>query len=304
MVRSRAAARGNGPDQKRIASPDRDSPDIQLGFIRHGSGVLRSNSHASSNVARPRIALASRPERDATTCCRGVSFNARVRPRARRDPTTPCYTRNVPTDTELLDAWRRGDNRAGEVLFDRYFESIRRFFCNKASDSVEDLVQQTFMACLESRDRFRGQSSFRTYLFAIAHNVLYKHFRRKRRKDSKIDFGVTSVHDVADSPTQILAERDEERVLLSALRRIPIDLQTVLELYFWEKLTAAEIGEITGAPEGTVRTRIRRAKQLVEIEIGKFNESPQLLQSTITDLERWASELRQGLTRRPPATPS
>lgn len=203
----------------------------------------------------------------------------------------------MTSDNELLDAWRAGDSRAGEALFDRYFESIRRFYCNKASDSIEDLVQQTFMACLESRDRFRGQSSFRTYLFAIAHNVLYKHFRRKRRKESKVDFGVSSVHDMGDSPTKNLADREEEQLLLSALRRIPLDLQTVLELYYWEKLTAAEIGEIIDAPEGTVRTRIRRAKQLVEAQIAELAQSPEMLQSTVTNLDRWASDLRAHVGR-------
>ncbi len=203
----------------------------------------------------------------------------------------------VVSDNDLLAAWRGGDPRAGETLFDRHFESIRRFYCNKASESIEDLVQQTFVACLESRDRFRGQSSFRTYLFAIAHNILYKHFRKKKRTGSRIDFGVTSVHDLGLSPTRQLADREEEQLLLSALRRIPMELQAVLELYYWEKLTAAEIGEIVDVPEGTVRTRIRRAKQLVEQQLEQVAASPQQFNSTITNLEKWAEALRGNLGR-------
>jgi len=62
------------------------------------------------------------------------------------------------TDSELFDAWLRGDARAAAELFERHFDAIARFFRNKVIEGHEDLVQQTFAACLESRDRFRGWS--------------------------------------------------------------------------------------------------------------------------------------------------
>ena len=54
---------------------------------------------------------------------------------------------------------------------------------------LEDLVQQTFMACVEGRERFRNDSTFRTYLFGVAHNVLRSHLRKRRREGERFDFG-------------------------------------------------------------------------------------------------------------------
>ena len=84
-------------------------------------------------------------------------------------------------------------------------------------------------------------------------------------------------------------------MLLEALRRIPLDHQVVLELYYWEKLTAAEVGNVVGVPEGTARTRIRRAKQLLEQEMGKLSESKDQLHTTIANLDNWAASLREQL---------
>jgi DNA-directed RNA polymerase specialized sigma24 family protein len=96
----------------------------------------------------------------------------------------------MTSDQELLRAWRAGDREAGGTLFERHFAAIRRFFRNKVDHQVEDLVQRTFTACVEARDRFRGDSSFRTYLFAIAHNVLRDHIRRRRRGTEELDLDV------------------------------------------------------------------------------------------------------------------
>lgn len=204
------------------------------------------------------------------------------------------------SDEALLDAWRGGDRRAGEALFERHYEPIARFFRNKVAGDSSDLIQRTFLALVESQERFRGESSFRTFLFAVAHNVLGRHYRQKRRDGERLDFLTVSAHDLGPSPPSLLARRDEERILLTALRRIPIDYQVVLELYFWEKMTAAELAEVTGVPEGTARTRIRRAKQLLEIAIAEVGASPLLIQSTLAGLERWAADVRGHLARQDP----
>jgi DNA-directed RNA polymerase specialized sigma24 family protein len=81
----------------------------------------------------------------------------------------------VREDLELLAAWRGGDRDAGGELFDRHFVSIRRFFRSKVGDDYEELVQRTFTRCVEGQQRFRGEGKFRSYLFAIAANVLREH---------------------------------------------------------------------------------------------------------------------------------
>lgn len=59
------------------------------------------------------------------------------------------------SDEELLAAWRAGERRAGELLFERYYEPVARFFFNK-TDAAAELIQQTFLACVEGAAKFRG----------------------------------------------------------------------------------------------------------------------------------------------------
>lgn len=82
-------------------------------------------------------------------------------------------------DEELLAAWRAGDRRAGELLFERYYEPVARFFLNK-TDAQAELIQQTFLACVEGAPKFRGEGSFRSFLFAIAEGTVKSRLRRGR----------------------------------------------------------------------------------------------------------------------------
>ncbi len=193
---------------------------------------------------------------------------------------------------DLLEAWRQGDRESGSVLFERHFDSICRFFANKVDRDVDDLVQQTFTACVEGKERFRGQSSFRTYLFGVAHNVLRSSLRKRRRDGERFELGVSSVHDLGLSPTVLVAKQKEQTLTLQSLRRIPVEHQIVLELYYWEEMTAKELGEVLQIPEGTVRGRIRRAKQLLEEQLNALAEDERTLKSTISGLETWARQLR------------
>ena len=61
-------------------------------------------------------------------------------------------------DTELFEAWRNGDRKAGNDLFQRHFEAIERFFANKVDRDIEELVQETFARCVSASERFEGQS--------------------------------------------------------------------------------------------------------------------------------------------------
>lgn len=198
----------------------------------------------------------------------------------------------MATDLELLEAWRQGDRESGSELFERHFDSICRFFANKVDRDVDDLVQRTFAACVEGKERFRGQSSFRTYLFGVAHNVLRSSLRKRWRENERFDLGVSSVYDIGLSPTVLVAKRKEQTLTLQALRRIPVEHQIVLELYYWEEMTAKDLGEVLGVPEGTVRGRIRRAKQLLEEQLSVLAEDDRILESTVSGLETWARDLR------------
>lgn len=177
------------------------------------------------------------------------------------------------SDVALLERWRGGDNRAGSSLVKRHFGALHRFFATKARGAEEDLIQQTFVACVEARDAFRGESSFRAYLFGLARHTLLNHYRKSARTQ-RLDFTTTSARDLAASPTGLLAEREEQQLLLSALQRIPIDQQIALELTYWEGLSAPDVARALAIPENTVYSRLRRAKAHLRKELAALAETP------------------------------
>ncbi|HEX3766374.1 MAG TPA: sigma-70 family RNA polymerase sigma factor [Kofleriaceae bacterium] len=163
-------------------------------------------------------------------------------------------------DLSLLESWRAGDGRAGQDLFARHFADIYRFFEYKVGPDADDLTQRTFMACVDARDRFRGGSSFRTYLFAIARNQLYSFLRRLPRAEH-VDFEHTSIADLVTSPSSQLGRaRDVERLRV-ALAMLPAEQQLLLELHYWHELDAEALGEVFEAAPGTIRVRLLRARR-------------------------------------------
>lgn len=208
----------------------------------------------------------------------------------------PTPRRPMPTpspDMALLERWRGGDLAAGNELFERHFDAVYRFFAHKVPEHANDLVQQTFLGCVEGRDRFRGASSFRTFLFAVARYQLLAHFRVTKRR--AIDTSATSLADVAPSPSTALRRRFEHRLLLEALRTLPLDLQIALELHYWEELTAREIAEVLAVPEGTAKSRLRRARDALVSAIAALETDPARLETTIASLDAWAASLRDAL---------
>jgi RNA polymerase sigma-70 factor (ECF subfamily) len=204
----------------------------------------------------------------------------------------------MSSDEQLIERWRAGDASAGEQLFDRHFAALQRFFTNKLDSVAEadDMVQRTFLACLDARDRFEHRSSFRTYLFAIAHKQLLMELRRHRRKlepIDPIDLGTVSVIDLGRSPTSVVAQREEQRLLLAALRRLPIECQIVLELHYWEALSSAEIGVVVGAPAATVRSRIVRARSLISRELEQLGADTGVGERVSDELAKWALSVRE-----------
>jgi RNA polymerase sigma-70 factor (ECF subfamily) len=211
-------------------------------------------------------------------------------PRSSSPPDDP---RN---DADLLDAWRSGDAAAGEVLFLRHFAAVGRFFRNKVpADRVADLIQETFIAAVEGRDRIVDSGRFRAYLLSIAYHVFCKHLRDGYRRGAEANLDELSVDALDPSPSSLIAKSQEQRLLLEGLRAIAINYQVVLELHYWEGLTTTQIAEVLGIPRGTVRSRLQRARDALEAAMASIARSPELLESTLTRLEDWAKRCSQDL---------
>ncbi len=184
---------------------------------------------------------------------------------------------------ELLTAWRAGDAESGNTLVARHFPAISRFFRGKLGDDVDDIIQQTFLACVEGRDRISG-CSFKGYLFGVATRRLYSHLRSVYKTNRVIDFSVSSLAALGTTPSEGIARNQRAQLLQKALLQIPVDSQITLELAYWEGLSGAEIAVALDIEVGTVRSRLSRARErLREIVMSLggdardlFGESPAL----------------------------
>lgn len=167
----------------------------------------------------------------------------------------------MPGDVELLERWRGGDAEAGNELFSRHFHAVLRVFRYKVQHA-DDLVQRTFLACIEHRDAITDGRRVRAYLLRIAKNQLYAHLRSRAGR-AALDTGVTSLQQLGESPSALVGRAHEHARLLEALRRIPLDYQLALELFYWEGLGGDELAEVLDIPVGTVRSRLRLGKQML-----------------------------------------
>jgi len=204
-------------------------------------------------------------------------------------------------DDEVFRRWVDGDVASGRIFVARRLPEVARFFASKvpAEHDADDLTARTFEVLLEKLAEYRGDASPRTFLFAIAHNVLLGWLRDRQRADARFELGSISAAALGPSMTTWIQARRQERLLLDALRAIPMDAQVVLELAYFEDLSRAEIAIVLEIPPGTVASRLRRAKELLDAELERRAESKQLATTTATDLEDWARRLRMALTPAP-----
>ncbi len=205
-------------------------------------------------------------------------------------------------DWELLRGWQDGDQKAGTQLVQHYFPLISRFFINKVSnpEDASELVSDTFLACTKGKDRIRDGGNFRSYLFAIAMNQLRLYFRKKKKLlREREDFAeIVAADTFGPSMTSMVMQRRETQLIVQGLRTLPLDHQIVLELNLFESMSTSEIGELLGIPQGTVKSRMRLARNRLQRYIERAALNPQLVKSTISNMQDWALRIREQLGRR------
>ncbi|MEZ4362969.1 MAG: RNA polymerase sigma factor [Kofleriaceae bacterium] len=206
-------------------------------------------------------------------------------------------------DLALLDRWCAGDARAGNLLFKSYFPSVYRFFARKVDGSVDDLTQETFLACVQKRESFQRQSTFRTYLFAIARHKLYDYWKQAAKRSMAVDFEQSSVASLSTSIVSKLVRQDDRARLLEALRALPLEQQLLLELHYWEQLENDHLAEIFEVESPTIRSRLFRARHALREHLGAA--APQAGAEQLPDeaLDAWARALRPTMERSPERHP-
>ena len=166
----------------------------------------------------------------------------------------------LPSDAALLARWCEGDEDAGDRLLRSVFPRLYRFLFNKIGDDTGEIIQQTMLSCVEHRDKLASCLDFEAYLLRMARNKLYDFLRKRGRAREDLPGELPSVRELRTSMASVLGRQSREAQVLSALRSLPVDLQVVLELHYWNELTTAEIADVLEIPVGTVKSRMRKAR--------------------------------------------
>jgi RNA polymerase sigma-70 factor (ECF subfamily) len=178
------------------------------------------------------------------------------------------------TDQALVARVQAGDKQAFNVLAQKYQHKLFKLVSRYVHDQTEalDVVQEAFIKAYRALPKFRGDSSFYTWLYRIGLNTAKNHLVAlgRRLPDSDIDVQDAERYDIDsrlkdhDSP-EALAMRDEvERTIFLAMEALPEDLRTAITLRELKGLTYEEVAGAMGCPIGTVRSRIYRAREAID----------------------------------------
>lgn len=195
----------------------------------------------------------------------------------------------MESDEALFVRWRDGDQEAGRTLFGRHFRPLYRFFSTKGVDP-DEMVQGTFLALTGARAQFEGRSSFRTYVYTIARNHLYRHLRTLQR-ERQFDPELSSIAELVSSARTKLARGEEHRKLAEALRTLPVSQQALLELHYWEGLDAEALAEVFETNPAAIRNRLHRARASLRAAMVAASAAPPEALESDEAVEGWARSL-------------
>lgn len=180
------------------------------------------------------------------------------------------------TDQVLVDRVLNGDKNAFNLLVLRYQNKLAHLVSRYVlASEIPDVVQETFIKAYRSLCLFKGESIFYTWLYRIAVNTAKNYLISQGRRPPSSDIdaseaegyeGADSLRDL-DNPESLVLSKEVEKVVFEAIEALPDDLRTAITLREIDGLSYEEIAEIMDTPVGTVRSRIFRARDIIDEKI-------------------------------------
>ncbi len=179
---------------------------------------------------------------------------------------------NGSTDWQLIKRVKNGDKRAFDLLVIKYQRKILVLVGSyiKNSPEVQDVSQEVFTKAYKALEKFRGESTFYTWLYRIAINTTKNYLVAKNRRPPDRDVDVNDSENFEfplkdnETPEGILRKDQVEKIVYKVIRSLPNELRTALTLREMNGLRYEEIAKIMDCPVGTVRSRIFRARVMIE----------------------------------------
>ncbi|MEM7488050.1 MAG: sigma-70 family RNA polymerase sigma factor [Pseudomonadota bacterium] len=167
------------------------------------------------------------------------------------------------TDAALLARVADGDMTAMKTLYVTHADSVTRFVRSRVRDQAEaaDIVHDTMLTVWRAAAGFQGRSSVLSWILSMARNKTVDHIRKR----SRITLGEADedIPDGAPDPEAALGAAQDAARLRACVEELPERQRAVIHLAYYEDLTCAEIAGVEAVPEGTVKSRIYHAKQML-----------------------------------------
>ncbi|MGB1335189.1 MAG: RNA polymerase sigma factor RpoE [Luminiphilus sp.] len=181
-------------------------------------------------------------------------------------------------DDKLVKRAKKGDSRAFDLLVLKYQGRVAQLvsrYLNNAAE-VEDVTQEAFIKAYRALPNFRGDSAFYTWLYRIAANAAKNHLvALGRRPSSDMALDDSEVFDVPgrlkdhESPDEVIMGQQLEMLISRTIEELPVELRAALTLREFEGLSYEEIADVLECPIGTVRSRIFRAREAIDIKVAQ-----------------------------------
>lgn len=166
------------------------------------------------------------------------------------------------SDNALMQKVKNGDVDQMGLLYERYHRQLYRFLYNmtRQKELSEDLVQNVFIKMLKYNEGFLGYGEFKTWMYRIARNTVYDHFKKVKKTPAHTDVTDYETRIAGEQFTDARIEKEQELKLLEyAMEKLSTENRELLVLCRFQELKYHEIAQILNTTEGAVKVRIHRA---------------------------------------------
>jgi len=180
-------------------------------------------------------------------------------------------------DAELVKRVQAGDTTAFDILVQKYQHKVVNLVGRFVSDQAEcyDITQDAFIKAYRAIGNFRGDSQFYTWLYRIAANTAKNYLASRARKSPNYTVDVEDAEHYEGAsglkeyttPENLLLTEEIKQTVFTAIEGLPDDLKSAITLREIEGLSYEEIAEVMDCPIGTVRSRIFRARDVIDKEL-------------------------------------
>ena len=176
-----------------------------------------------------------------------------------------CQTSSM-NDSELIGQILNGNMNAFTFLVNRYQKLVVHITGRliQRHDELEDVCQEVFLKVYQNLGKYRSECKLSTWIATIAYNTSINYLRKFKKGDEVNPDDSAALRNLTEYRPDDFETADLHRYIRDQIELLPIQYRTVLTLFYLEEFSYQEIEQITGMPEGTIKSYLFRAKALLK----------------------------------------